>query len=436
MKTIRPAIKNAGEICGMQRKDPNQAYRSCLYSVSVPCEEGTLLYHTLTGELIFLPSPEPTEEEREELVSRWFLVPAAFDDRRFADGVLKIAGMLRPPVRNRTCFTILTTTDCNARCFYCYEIGIRRIPMSEEIAAEAADYIHRVSGGKPVSLQWFGGEPLYNRKVIDIICTKLQEHGVEYESTMVSNGYYLDEETVQRARDDWHLKRVQITIDGTEKLYNRIKAYIDADENPYRRVMDNIRHALAAGIRVTVRLNMDANNAEDLCLLADDLAERFSAYSNLDIYAALIQKFAGGIHPFETREETENKYSALRDRLRKSGLLRIKPIPDSLLLSRCMADENASEVILPDGRTGRCEHFSEDTVTGHIQDDQRDPAVTQKWKEPLQVPECNQCALYPVCKKLQMCPWHESCCTELSRKIKKMELTDQIRAAYNKNKEV
>ena len=108
MKTIRPAIKNAGEICGVQKKDPDQEYRSSLYSVDLPCEEGTLLYHTLTGELILLPSHDPTEEEREELISRWFLVPASFDDRKFADEVLKIAGMLRPPARNRKYMTAST----------------------------------------------------------------------------------------------------------------------------------------------------------------------------------------------------------------------------------------------------------------------------------------------------------------------------------------
>ena len=430
METIRAGIQSVKEICGKQKSEPGLTYRYTTHCLSVPCEEGTLLYHTLTGELVRI-ADLPTEEDRNGLIERRFLVPEEFDDRRFADEVKKIAGMLRPASRDKTNFTILTTTDCNARCFYCYEIGIRRIPMTEETAAATADYIRQACGGRPVRLSWFGGEPLYNRRVIDIICSRLKENGVEYKSGMVTNGFYLDRETVRHAREAWNLQKVQITVDGTEKLYNRIKAYIDADENPYLRVMDNIRHATEAGIRVTVRLNMDAGNAEDLCVLADDLAERFPGHANLDVYIALIQEFAGRIHRYESWEETEKKYSAILERLKAYGLLRIKPLPEAPKLSRCMADHDASEVILPDGRTGRCEHFSESMITGHIRDSRRDEEVTEIWKIPLLVPACDSCVLYPVCRKLRMCIWNQDTCAVTDRKIQIRELTEQVKAVYN-----
>ena len=433
VKTVRPAIEAARGICGKQKREADREYRYTLHCLAVPCEEGTLLYHTLTGELIQI-GPEPmTEAEKEELIARRFLVPTDFDDRKFADEVQQIVGMMRSSERNKTNFTILTTTDCNARCFYCYEIGIPRYPMTEETARETADYILRSSGGKPVKLSWFGGEPLYNRQVIDIICERLREHGAEYESGMVTNGYYLDRETVRHAYEDWHLRKVQITVDGTEKLYNRIKAYIDADENPYRRVMNNIAHALAAGVRVTIRLNMDAGNADDLCRLADDLAERFPDHAKLDVYVALIKKFGGGIHRYESWEETEKKYNAIREKLKAHGLLRVKPLPPVLRQSRCMADHDTSEVILPDGRVGRCEHYSEEMITGHIRDDRRDRAVIEKWKKPLQIPECGQCCLYPICTKLEMCLWQNTC-TELDRRIQRNELTEQVIAEYMEDK--
>ena len=434
VERIRGGNRTVREICGKQKQDPGAGYRYSTYSLAVPCEEGTLLYHTLTGELVFLPQGTPTEEEREQLIASRFLVPEGSDDRAYAEKVLKIAGMLRPPVRHKTSFTILTTTDCNARCFYCYEIGIRRIPMTEETARAAAAYIRQASGGEPVFLRWFGGEPLYNRRVIDIICGDLREHGAEYESGMVSNGYYLDGETAAHAVRDWHLRKVQITIDGTEKLYNRTKAYIDADENPYARVLNNIRQATEAGIRVTIRLNMDAGNAEDLCRLADDLAARFPEHTNLQVYVALIQKFAGGIHRYDSWAKTEESYFAIRERLKAHGLLREKGLPSSLRQSRCMADDDASEIILPDGRTGRCEHFSEDMITGDIRDGHRDEEVTRRYKAPLDVPECGSCVLFPICRKLQMCVWNQNSCAEVDRHIAVRELAERVQAIYKEHK--
>lgn len=64
--------------------------------------------------------------------------------------------------------------------------------MSNETAHKAAAYIAAHCGGEKVHLHWFGGEPLFNKQVIDIICTDLTEKGIVYESMMISNGYLFD----------------------------------------------------------------------------------------------------------------------------------------------------------------------------------------------------------------------------------------------------
>ena len=45
------------------------------------------------------------------------------------------------------------------------------------------------------------------RKPIDIICQGLQEAGIEYSSTMVSNGYLLNAQTVEKAVNSWKLQK-------------------------------------------------------------------------------------------------------------------------------------------------------------------------------------------------------------------------------------
>ena len=61
-------------------------------------------------------------------------------------------------------YVIFTTLDCNARCFYCYELKSKgKTPMSIETAEKVAKYIiTHCPKGTEVSLDWFGGEPLFN----------------------------------------------------------------------------------------------------------------------------------------------------------------------------------------------------------------------------------------------------------------------------------
>ncbi len=435
MKRITPAIRSMAGICGEQKIQPGQDYRLSQHCLTVPCPDGMLLHHTMTGETVLLKHEETEDENREELIRAWFMVPREYDERKHADEVRKVIKLMRLPSCEKTEFTVLTTTDCNARCFYCYEMGIRRFSMSRETARETAEYIAKASGGKPVKIRWFGGEPLYNQEVIDIICDMLTAKGIEYRSSMVSNGYYLDPEIAQKARDQWHLKKVQITIDGTENKYNTIKAYIHAEENPYQRIMNNIRAALQTGIKVTIRLNMDADNATDLANLVDEIAERFADSPKPVLYVAVLHEFAGKIHEHNTQEEMEQRYNAICDKAEEYGLLRQKELSRTTNAYCCMADNPDCETILPDGRTGRCEHYCEAMITGSIRDDKRDENVVRLWQERLDVQECGDCVLYPVCDKLKQCEWNKNGCREISRRIRIAELKKQILAAYcGKNK--
>ena len=98
-------------------------------------------------------------------------------------------------------FRVLTTTCCNARCPYCYEAGVKAVTMSAETAEAIADFILMQSQRvKTVEIEWFGGEPLLNTQAIDIICSCIMERKpseLKFESSMVSNGYLINDAVVQ-----------------------------------------------------------------------------------------------------------------------------------------------------------------------------------------------------------------------------------------------
>lgn len=378
------------------------------YCVQTPVEDGVLVFNMLTREFIFLSQEEYDNfSDLDYLKEHWFVVPENTKEKETADFVKWVLSTRQPKSKEITGYTIFTTTDCNARCFYCFELGGSRIPMSSETAEKVVQYIKAHCGGKKVSIGWFGGEPLFNLEAIDTIAAGLHREGIEFTSKMVSNGYLFDDEIVHRAVESWNLKKVQITLDGTEKIYNKIKAYIYRDTNPFEIVMGNIARLLETDIRVSIRLNMDLYNAEDLLTLAEELARRFADKKGLSVYAHHL--FKGDtpdaeLHSEEEWEKRETAMAQLNETLEKNGLLSKGGISKNMKLNHCMADSGKSVTILPDGNIGLCEHHTEDEFIGHIDREGFDEKVVASWKERTpEIPECAECFYYLDCIKLKKC---------------------------------
>lgn len=390
------------------------------YCISVPVEEGILLHNLLTREMVLLTEEEwQNRFDNEYLKTHWFTVPEDCADKEYADLVRWVMANKQKKTNNITGYTIFTTTDCNARCFYCFELGRSRIPMSGETAHKVVHYIAEHCGGEKVNIRWFGGEPLFNKAVIDIICSGLREKGIEFTSRMVSNGYLFDKETVGTAVNNWNLKQVQITLDGTEAVYNKVKAFIYKQGSPYQTVMENIGHLLDGGVSVTIRLNMDLHNAENLLELVEDLAARFGGRKGLIVYAHHLfdaDKPMADIHSYEEWEIREAAMVRLEEKITACGFLSRGSISKKLKTNFCMADSGKAVTILPNGEIGLCEHFSESEFIGHIDNDSFDQAVVNSWKERIpEIPECATCFYYPDCMQLKKCASGSVCFEHLRR---------------------
>ncbi len=435
MQTILPPSGNTMKILG-KPKPAEHGLRWMTYVAAQPVEGGVLVFHTLTRALLLLTQEEYTAPDAvAELRSSWFRVPQEMDDMKYADRVRFIRRTMQKEPEHITSYTIFTTTDCNARCFYCYEMGRSRIPMSAETAHKAADYIAAHCGGEKVGIQWFGGEPLFNKAVIDIICNDLAAKGVEYHSTMISNGYLFDEAAVEQAVSHWKLKNVQITLDGTEETYNRSKAFIYKDgKSPYQVVLANIQRLLDAGVSVHIRLNMDEHNADNLMELADELHERFGGKGKFSVYSHTLFEFAGSkthIRAQEERRQLYQKQQQLRKKLDDYGIgasyyLRPKP-----RLRQCMADSGSSVTILPNGELGLCEHYSEDNFVGSLDGKEPERSVIQSFREYWEpIEACKTCFYYPDCIRLKKCVEQKECFEELRAEYKE-SLLKSMQKNYN-----
>lgn len=422
---ILKRFKKTGACCRLLR-----------YCVEEPVEEGILLFNLLTRELLLLTEAEHSRMlENEYLQEQWFVVPEDAKDKEYADLVRWVLSSQKKPTEAITGYTIFTTTDCNARCFYCFELGRSRVPMSHETALKTVRYIKEHCGGEKVRLAWFGGEPLFNYGAIDTICEGLRKEGVEFVSTMTSNGYLFDEELVGKAVTDWKLQKVQITLDGTEEVYNKTKAYIHREGSAYARVLENMKRLVDASVKVTVRLNMDMHNAENLLELVDELAREFAGRTGLTVYAHHIFEEGKPMAERHSSEGWEMRHEAmcrLRDRIAEHGLSTKQGIQKKPKQNRCMADSGHSVTILPTGDIGLCEHYSESQFIGHLDRDGVDDAMVASWREAIpEEPECAECFYYPSCFRLKKCT-NDSVCFPQLRAEHLLSTRQAMRNEYNR----
>lgn len=146
----------------------------------------------------------------------------------------------KEPITN---YVITPTMDCNARCAYCFEMGVHHDKMTIEVTQQLAEFICAHSGNTAVTIHWFGGEPLLTTDIIDTISSSLSKSNVDFISKITTNGYYLTSDIIKRAVEEWHTVSVQVTIDDIGDGYNAIKKYVQpCVENPFIRIMDNIQY--------------------------------------------------------------------------------------------------------------------------------------------------------------------------------------------------
>lgn len=419
MTTIVEGKNSIVKLLGKQRLR-NTEYRLIKYVLREDCENGILLHNVITGKLVLLNKEEAAFVEKLPcfpkecacaLINDYFLVPVSYNEKELVDGLRALINKAFPS-KGINNYTILTTTNCNARCFYCYENNYKHINMSAETASCLTEYMINQKDGGMLRIEWFGGEPLLCSNRIDQICYELKQKGIKFVSGITSNGYLFDKLLVSKAVSEWNLNHIQITIDGTEEIYNKTKSYVSVKGSPYKRVMKNVRLLLDSGVIVSVRLNLDLHNEQDLKALIDELKSSFANYSNLIVYVHVTFR-GSGYCPIK-RSDLEERSLYIRQvefnkYIEQLGLSKPRKELASLNTHSCTADNDNSIIVYPDGTLYKCEHLNEGDRVGSINSQLKDTNNYLKYKITITRDGCDDCPLYPKCMLLKECPGIDYC---------------------------
>lgn len=311
----------------------------------------------------------------------------------YGDVIRTINSNIERDRRNIRSHTIYTTTCCNAHCHYCFEEGFTRESMTLDVAYRIVDYILEHQGdASKLYVIWFGGEPLLNTKVIDLVSNELKKKlplGVVFRSSIYTNGVLFSDELIGHAITDWNLKAVQITLDGLKTTYEDVKEF--NFDNAFDIIIERILAIIATGIRLQVRINYDETNVEEVLELIEYLKDILPKEKKVVVYANRL---------FRNDKDNFNEISILNDfrifkKLVECGFC--KDTIDSIKnnMNTCLAGSEYSTLFLPSGDIIKCDRDSK-SIVGNIYGEVNHSEIS-KWRDSRISPLCSSCKVFPLC---------------------------------------
>ncbi|UCD95056.1 MAG: SPASM domain-containing protein [Candidatus Zixiibacteriota bacterium] len=350
--------------------------------------------------------PEPSFDAKEkELVSQLqyggFVLSGDFDERED----LTFRHLMNRYDQTTLGLVIAPTMACNMACEYCYEAD-KKGRMSAEIVETILDFVEkRARNLQLVDINWYGGEPLLAMDIIEDITESMQDLAEEYKftcsSSMISNGYLLTKEIVDKLRE-LKVSMIQITLDGPARIHNRKRPLKNGRES-YDTIVENIKYAttkMAIGMRVNVDKSFTEDTiAEMLCELKDaELQDRVGIYFGLlEPATSVCANISESCYNNADFSKEEIKFYRL---LLEHGF-RIEKLPSPVSVF-CMSQDVNSFLIDPGGNLYRCFNHvgNREKSMGNIKSniDYNHPNFTGLFRfNPFLDGDCKDCAILPVC---------------------------------------
>ena len=285
----------------------------------------------------------PSDEAIETLKRRGYLTMLTVDAEEQL--LSRVAEDLHRRTARLPSYIFMPTYNCNLRCFYCFQDHMRTDPRFKPLLRTMdTAMIDRIFGAMPAiearhgiapdeaitrTIGFFGGEPLLasSRPTVERIIERARALGPAT-FWAVTNGteLYAYRDLLNPAT----IRMVQITLDGPPREHDLRRIYPDG-RGSFAQIAESITFALAAGVSVQVRLNVDRNNIDQLPELADTIiAQGWNGQRGFVAYTAPIQ-------PANDKTDAKTTFSsweldkALNDLRGRYAQMRVIDRPDDRL---------------------------------------------------------------------------------------------------------
>jgi uncharacterized protein len=188
-------------------------------------------------------------------------------------------------------FAICPTYACNLRCTYCFEGQLTAGPvkiMTEPQVDHAFQAIEtlreRFHPSSEARVILFGGEPLLRpaRSCVEQILVRAarKNYGVDIVTNGVDAVHFADLLCAHRTS----IKQIQITLDGTQPVHDKRRLF-RGGEGTFEKITASVRKLLELELPVTIRVNVDKDNVDDLPQLVEYMDEQgWNFFPNFSCY--------------------------------------------------------------------------------------------------------------------------------------------------------
>lgn len=199
--------------------------------------------------------------------------------------------------RQRKCYTILVTYNCNFKCPYCFESQLRKGTNTISTTTFTRFMVNKMyqtikmiepdfeNCSHVITL--YGGEPFLkeNKDIVTYIVHQGAQEGYTFHA--ITNGYDLD--CFIDLIKEGYITKVQVTVDGYRNKHNEKRVHI-SNQNTFDKIVSNIILLLnQTEVEVAIRVNVDKRNISDFSNLKKFFeAQGIKVGKRLRMYASLI----------------------------------------------------------------------------------------------------------------------------------------------------
>lgn len=215
------------------------------------------------------------------------------------------------------------TNNCNMKCEYCFANGGNYefqnndlgMSMTSEVAKNSIDFLLENSGDiKNLDIDFFGGEPLINLKVIKFTIKYAKEKAAKFNKnikfTLTTNAKFINEKDIKYLNEK--MENIVFSLDGRKETNDAVRKdtngngtydvviqnikntiatrgnkehYVRATFTRFnKKFLDDIKHMLELGFNKLAIEPVVLDKSSDLSIREKDLEEILFEYENLAIF--------------------------------------------------------------------------------------------------------------------------------------------------------
>ena len=303
--------------------------------------------------------------------------------------------------------TIAPTLDCDFACVYCYEEGKKHGYILKEVQEAIVKSIeNQTKFVEGVNITWHGGEPLLALDIIENITKQVlqicEKNDMKYSAGIITNGYNLTKNSVLKLKE-LKIGYLQITLDGTEKIHNSRRPLRNGGPT-FEKILNNIQVCKELLPRVSLRVNVDKENQEDMIRVLDVIRE-FDIQDIVTVYPGYVEPTnscysKNNCLEYSDFAKLEYKFhNALLDEKLVSNITYKYPY---LRSNVCGADNASSFVVDPKGNLCKCwsdigrDEYSINNLLD-FKSTNTNVLLDYMLYDPTMDEECRECSVLPLC---------------------------------------